>query len=125
MLASDEAFGGSASRSVDGLPWIRAAGDGAPYFVDETGAPWTPIGQNDALTWPEFSGLFGRRDLPAVERHLLWLKASGVTVLRLHAGILPPRRRLPREARRHLRPAWCRPGTTSWPCAAASACACC
>ena len=83
MLASDEAFAGPASLVADGLPWIRLAGDGAPYFVDETGAPWTPIGQNDALTWPELSGLFGRRDLAAVERHLLWLKESGVTVLRL------------------------------------------
>jgi mannan endo-1,4-beta-mannosidase len=64
MLASDEAFAGPASLVADGLPWIRLAGDGAPYFVDETGAPWTPIGQNDALTWPELSGLFGRRDLP-------------------------------------------------------------
>jgi hypothetical protein len=48
-----------------------------------SGANWTPIGQNDAITWPELAGLFRRRDLPAVERHLRWLKAHGVTCLRL------------------------------------------
>ena len=31
------------------LPWISVA-PGAPYFLDETGADWTPIGQNDAIT---------------------------------------------------------------------------
>jgi len=56
---------------------------GLPYFVTEEGRSWTPIGQNDAITWPELAGLFQRRDLPAVERHLRWLKASGVTCLRL------------------------------------------
>ena len=64
------------------LPWILAA-DKAPYFVEETGAAWTPVGQNDALTWPELAGVIGRRDLASVERHLAWLKESGVTVLRL------------------------------------------
>jgi mannan endo-1,4-beta-mannosidase len=57
--------------------------EAAPYFVDEAGADWTPIGQNDALTWPELHGLIGRRDLASVERHLRGLKASGVTMLRL------------------------------------------
>src|SRR5690348_5581405 len=55
----------------------------APYFADEAGAPWTPIGQNDAITWPELAGLYRRRDLPGVERHLRYLKESGVTCLRL------------------------------------------
>jgi mannan endo-1,4-beta-mannosidase len=64
------------------LSWISVA-SGGPYFIDETGAPWTPIGQNDAITWPELAGLFRRRDLPAVEHHLQWLKAHGVTCLRL------------------------------------------
>jgi hypothetical protein len=64
------------------MPWISVAA-GAPYFVDEAGSPWTPIGQNDAITWPELAGLFRRRDLPGVERHLRWLKAHGVTCLRL------------------------------------------
>ncbi|MDB5695932.1 MAG: hypothetical protein JWN21_1475 [Sphingomonas bacterium] len=64
------------------LPWISVAPH-APYFVDETGAPWTPIGQNDAIEWPDLNGLFRRRDLPAVDRHLAWLAAHGVTCLRL------------------------------------------
>jgi mannan endo-1,4-beta-mannosidase len=64
------------------LPWIAVA-DGAPYFVAETGEPWTPIGQNDAIAWAELDGLRGRRDVPAVERHLAWLAGHGVTCLRL------------------------------------------
>src|SRR5688500_5017923 len=58
------------------LPWIRVEGS---YFVTETGKPWTPIGQNDAISWPDFNGLFRRRNLPAVEGHLRWLAAHGVT----------------------------------------------
>ena len=63
-------------------PWIQCA-PGAPYFVTADGDPWTPIGQNDAITWPELEGLYRRRDLPAVERHLRGLRESGVTCLRL------------------------------------------
>ena len=62
--------------------WIETR-PGSPYFVTEDCNSWTPIGQNDAITWPELAGLFRRRDLPAVERHLDWLKAHGVTCLRL------------------------------------------
>jgi hypothetical protein len=64
------------------LPWIERAAD-APYFTDQAGTAWTPVGQNDAITWPELAGLYRRRDLPGVERHLRWLKDSGVTCLRL------------------------------------------
>jgi len=64
------------------LPWIETR-PGIPYFVTEYGEPWTPIGQNDAISWPELNGLFRRRDLAGVERHLRWLKAHGVTCLRL------------------------------------------
>ncbi len=64
------------------LPWINVA-PGAPYFVDEDGRDWTPIGQNDAISWPELAPLFRRRDLAAVERHLCWLRDHGVTCLRL------------------------------------------
>ncbi len=64
------------------LPWIQRAPH-APYFVDETGQSWTPIGQNDGIEWVEFAGLLGRRDLAAVERHLAYLADSGVTCLRL------------------------------------------
>ena len=34
------------------LQWITVA-PGAPYFTTESGTAWTPIGQNDAITWPE------------------------------------------------------------------------
>ncbi len=64
------------------LPWVLRA-PGVPYFMTEDGASWTPIGQNDAVNWPELNGLWRRRDLPGVERHLRWLAAHGVTVLRL------------------------------------------
>jgi mannan endo-1,4-beta-mannosidase len=64
------------------LPWIGRA-PGAPSFVDDTGSAWTPIGQNDAITWPELAPLFRRRDLPAVERHIRHLRDHGVTVMRL------------------------------------------
>ena len=66
------------------LPWIQVA-TGAPYFITEEDQPWHPIGQNDAITWPELEGLFRRRDLPAVDRHLAWLARHGVTCLRLMA----------------------------------------
>ena len=70
---------GVASALADApLPWIRTVA-GLPYFVTEHGDAWHPIGQNDAIAWPELTGLFRRRDLAAVERHLLWLKESGST----------------------------------------------
>jgi len=64
------------------LPWIERA-PGAPYFIDDTGQPWTPIGQNDSIAWQEFAGLLHRRDLQAVKRHLAYLTDHGVTCLRL------------------------------------------
>jgi hypothetical protein len=60
------------------LPWIERAA-GAPYFITSQGEPWTPVGQNDAISWPELEGLFRRRDLPAVERHLRYLRECGVS----------------------------------------------
>ena len=73
--------------------------------MTEDGEPWTPIGQNDAISWVELNGLFRRRDLPAVERHLDWLAAHGVTCLRLmleyvqvgHRWIERPAGRFPPE----------------------------
>lgn len=56
---------------------------GSPYFMTEDGTPWTPIGQNDAITWPELNGLFRRRDMVAVGKHLQYLAEHGVTCLRL------------------------------------------
>jgi len=83
MRLTDET--GSAPRGARGdarLCWIEVA-KGAPYFVTETGEPWTPVGQNDAVSWPELAGLFHRRDLAAVDAHLARLAGHGVTVLRL------------------------------------------
>jgi mannan endo-1,4-beta-mannosidase len=83
----DGAFSPEASDQPDApasaaMPWVQTR-PGHPYFLTDDGRPWTPIGQNDAISWVEFEGLFRRRDLPAVERHLRWLKAHGVTCLRL------------------------------------------
>ncbi len=64
------------------LPWIQVC-PGAPYFQDETGKSWTPIGQNDAITWPDLAGAFRRRDLQSVEGHLKFLADHNVNCLRL------------------------------------------
>jgi hypothetical protein len=69
-------------NEVAALPWITVA-PAAPYFLTESGQSWTPIGQNDAITWPDLAGLFQRRNLAAVEGHLAWLAAHGVTCLRV------------------------------------------
>ena len=69
-------------QSEEGVPWIQVA-PGAPYFITETGEDWTPIGQNDAISWPDFNTLFRQRDIAHVERHLAWLAAHGGTCLRL------------------------------------------
>ena len=64
------------------LPWIRVA-ENAPYFVTDTGESWTPIGQNDAITWPELQGIFRRRDVSAAHAYFQLLVQHGVTCLRL------------------------------------------
>lgn len=64
------------------IPWITTSRT-SPYFVDQSGAPWTPIGQNDAVTWPDLQGLYRRRDLDAVNTYLATLADHGVTCLRL------------------------------------------
>ncbi len=70
------------------LPWVTVCAPGAgesaaPYFATDDGKAWTPIGQNDAITWPEFHKLFRRREVATTERYLDMLAAQGVTVLRL------------------------------------------
>jgi hypothetical protein len=64
------------------LEWIQTR-PGLPYFVTGSGSAWTPIGDNNAISWPELNGLFRRRDLAGAEAFLRSLKASGVTVIRL------------------------------------------
>ena len=72
----------SLTRRPGDEPWVRVE-PGLPYFVTEDGSPWTPIGQNDAISWVEFAGLYRRRDLASVEAHLVRLRRHGVTCLRL------------------------------------------
>ena len=62
--------------------WIRCAA-GAPYFETEAGTAWTPVGHNEAITWPNLAPLYRRRDRRTVERHFADLAAQGVTCLRL------------------------------------------
>lgn len=64
------------------MPWIRVAPN-APYFITEDGKDWTPVGQNDAVTWPDLAGLFRRRNVDAVRQYLHMLSQHGVTCLRL------------------------------------------
>jgi mannan endo-1,4-beta-mannosidase len=66
MYHAPGAFPLPKSPTATTLPWIQVAPD-APYFVDETDAPFTPIGQNDAISWPDLAGLFRRKDMAAVE----------------------------------------------------------
>jgi len=73
---------GPASSSADAMSWIQVA-EAAPYFVTERGEAWTPVGHNEAVTWPELAGLFRRRDMAGVEAHLRRMRQLGVTVLRL------------------------------------------
>jgi hypothetical protein len=39
------------------LPYIRRSPN-SPYFIDESGNPWLPIGHNEAVEWPSLRGLF-------------------------------------------------------------------
>jgi hypothetical protein len=82
MKLSEDRAGPLFSGIRETLPWVTTR-PGVPYFLTDSGHTWTPIGQNDAVTWPELAGLFRRRDMAGVERHLRWLKDHGVTCLRL------------------------------------------
>jgi len=55
----------------------------APYFITESGETWTPVGQNDGITWHELRGLYRQRDVATAEAYLSFLADHGVTVLRL------------------------------------------
>ncbi|UJH89958.1 hypothetical protein LZ575_13425 [Antarcticibacterium sp. 1MA-6-2] len=72
----------ASSHIKNSLPWIKQAPGDIPYFIAKDGTDFTPIGQNDAINWPDFNNLFKRKDLEQVENHLKWLKAHGITVLR-------------------------------------------
>jgi hypothetical protein len=53
-------------RKRHAMEWVHVTPD-VPYFQLESGVPWTPVGQNDAITWPDLAGLFGRRDRRTAE----------------------------------------------------------
>ena len=53
------------------------------YFFTESGESWTPIGQNDAITWPDLQGLFLNKDPKHVEQYFKILHQHGVTCMRL------------------------------------------
>ena len=64
------------------MRWIRVC-ENAPYFEDEENIIWTPIGQNDALTWPDLKGLFLRKNVEEVEGHFAFLHRHGVNCIRI------------------------------------------
>lgn len=73
---------GRRAHRTHALPWIQVV-PGASYFSTDEGDPWTPMGQNNAITWPELEGLFRRKDVEAAEQYFSLLRSSGVTCLRL------------------------------------------
>lgn len=68
--------------AVRQMPRVERRPD-LPYFVTSEGSAWTPIGHNDAVSWPELAGLFMRRDIDSVRRHLLNLRRHGTTCIRV------------------------------------------
>ena len=78
------------------LPWIGVAKD-VPYFVTEWGEPWTPVGQNDAVTWVDLAGLFRRKNITGVGS--IWrfqtARRNGSALI---AGVRAKRHSKPRNA---------------------------
>ena len=68
--------------TASSLPWIEVCKN-SPYFRTEEGDIWTPIGQNDGISWPELRGLYRRQDVGKAEAYLKLLADHGVTCLRL------------------------------------------
>ena len=88
---------------MNSLPWIERAAD-APYFTETSGAAWTPIGQNDAITWPELAGLSAGAICPAWSVTAL-AEGQRRHLLAADAGILPARPPLPRAPPGRFNPA--------------------
>ncbi|WP_075214047.1 hypothetical protein [Mongoliimonas terrestris] len=76
-----------------GLPWVRVV-PGVPAFETEDGAPFVPIGHNDALSWVDLSGLYRRRDVESAAANLCALRHHGVTVVRMMLECAHARHRL-------------------------------
>jgi hypothetical protein len=64
------------------LPWIQTKKNRS-YFFTESGESWTPIGQNDAITWPELNGLFLAKNVGTASEYFSMLAKNGVTCMRL------------------------------------------
>lgn len=64
------------------LPWIQTYPDHAYFFTDK-GDGWIPIGQNDAITWPDLKGLFLKKDPEKVEHYFSMLQRHGINCMRL------------------------------------------
>lgn len=65
-----------------GLPWVHTR-PGHGYFVTDQGHSWMPIGQNDAITWPELRGVFRRRDMATAAAYFAQLARHGINCVRL------------------------------------------
>ncbi|WP_254561002.1 hypothetical protein [Dyadobacter diqingensis] len=68
--------------STQPIPWISVCKH-APYFEDDNGKSWTPVGQNDAIIWPDLEGLFQRKNTAQVESHFAYLASQRVTCIRI------------------------------------------
>lgn len=64
------------------LSWIQTYKN-HPYFFTTNGESWIPVGQNDAITWPELRGVFMNKDIQSVERYFQMLVKNGVNCMRL------------------------------------------
>ena len=64
------------------LPWIKTY-PGHSYFFTETGDNWIPVGQNDAITWPDLKGLFKNKNAQQAEDYFKMLHEHGVNCMRL------------------------------------------
>ncbi|HUQ67110.1 MAG TPA: hypothetical protein VM101_13195 [Flavitalea sp.] len=70
------------ARIAHFLPWIKTYRD-KPYFFTENGENWIPIGQNDAITWPDLKDAFLQKNLNKVEGYFSMLHHHGINCMRL------------------------------------------
>jgi mannan endo-1,4-beta-mannosidase len=88
MILADPPQTVVSARAQKAVPWVTVRKSvpravAAPYFELETGATFTPIGQNDAITWPELVDLLRRKDGRRAEAYIRMLADHSVTVMRL------------------------------------------
>src|SRR5918994_563716 len=83
------------------LPWVQVA-PGAPYFITDDGEPWSPVGHNDAVSWPPISLVLRRPDETA--DYFRMLQRYGVTCLRLMLEYAQGNHHLLENPAGHFRP---------------------